>query len=361
MAEHWCEALAPCSELAVRLPEDPEARNWVEKAKGMLYNEACSYMRASDIQGALRNLECIGEHDADYEDVAILIHLGDLHQEAIEDLSARAYDEAINKLLQIRSQDHECQPEAISDALFQAYMGRGLGHLDLAAGELKPAPSARPSEPGYDVTDEVLEDIRRGIHDFGLAVEERPTSQEAGSAGFLAEKALEGLGRYGERGWEEAIVALNEVHNREPAYLSGKAVAVLCDAYLRLGDYYYQNGDYMAALGEYQAMQRLEECDQELVHARKTSVVVHLTPTATPTSTATRTPTPTATATNTPRPTMTPRPTVTLTATATSTPKSQPTKGETKPTKPPPPPSSTPVPPTATPKPRSTWTSEPGQ
>ena len=329
VAQNWCPALDACSKLATRLPEDLEARNRVEKSKLALYNEGTAYMGANDIPNALKNFTCIVKYDPEYKDVAELIEelkrrqeLDGLYREARGYLESRAYGEAIKKLLEIRGLDAEYRPGTISDDLYEAYLGRALRNIDLAAAELQRAVNAKPAEPLYAVTDGILEKIRSAIRDFDKALGERPGNQDAQLAKFLAENVNEGLERYSEWGWQESIVALSEIYDREPFYFMGKAVAVLCDAHLHLGDFYRQNEDWLAAWHEYQAMRDIEDCDQGVVRTRLQEVSPYLTPTAMPTLTPT--PTPTARPTNTRRPTlvptMTPAPTVTPTPVPTTSP-----------------------------------------
>ena len=329
VAQNWCPALDAGSELAACLPEDLEARNCVEKSKLALYNEGTAYMGANDIPNALKNFTCIVKYDPEYKDVAELIEelkrrqeLDGLYREARGYLESRAYGEAIKKLLEIRGLDAEYRPGTISDDLYEAYLGRALRNIDLAAAELQRAVNAKPAEPLYAVTDGILEKIRSAIRDFDKALGERPGNQDAQLAKFLAENVNEGLERYSEWGWQESVLALSEIYDREPLYFMGKAVAVLCDAHLHLGDFYRQNEDWLAAWHEYQAMRDIEDCDQGVVRTRLQEVSPYLTPTAMPTLTPT--PTPTARPTNTRRPTlvptMTPAPTVTPTPVPTTSP-----------------------------------------
>ena len=322
VAQNWCPALDAGSELAACLPEDLEARNRVEKSKLALYNEGTAYMGANDIPNALKNFTCIVKYDPEYKDVAELIEelkrrqeLDGLYREARGYLESRAYGEAIKKLLEIRGLDAEYRPGTISDDLYEAYLGRALRNIDLAAAELQRAVNAKPAEPLYAVTDGILEKIRSAIRDFDKALGERPGNQDAQLAKFLAENVNEGLERYSEWGWQESVLALSEIYDREPLYFMGKAVAVLCDAHLHLVDFYRQNEDWLAALREYQAMQRIEDCDQGVAGPLATEVSTYLMPTATPTLTATPMPTntrrPTLTPTRTSVPTLTPVPSAT--------------------------------------------------
>lgn len=334
VAQQHDKALAAYARLIAIVPGDPEALNGLEKAKRELYNEALAYERGNDLSSALKTLERIVEVDPDYKDVASRVEnlrlrskLGELYEEAVKYLDGQAHGQAIRKLLEIRNLAPEYRPGTVSDDLFEAYVARATQHLEHAAQLLKPAPNPKPSEPLYAVTVEILTRIRDARSDLAKALEERPDNQEATLAISLAERLHEGLERYSDWAWKESIVALTEIYGIDPAYLSGKAAAVLCDAHLKLGDFHSASGDYQAALGEYEEMARMVECDPELAGARAQDAASHLTPTPT----ATLTPSPTRRATNTRRPTFTHTPAPTWTRTATPTPPPQATS-QSKPT-----------------------------
>lgn len=319
IAQQFDKALVTYNKLVLLVPSDPEALNGFEKAKAGLYQEALNYEKAGDLNEALSRYGRLAEIDAEYRDIAARIpaltghqELGQLYQEAQQHLQRRSYGEAEKKLLDIRGRDPNYRPGTISDDLFETYMGRAERYLELVADELQPAPDAKPTEPRYLVTSDIISKVRQAIRDLAKALDERPDSQEAQQANMLANGVNSGLESYSDWYWSESIAALEPVYASEPGYLKGKAALILCDAYLHLGDYYAANQDYRAALSQYQAMLALGACEQELGQARADSVGIYLTPTATPT--------PTFTPTNTPVPTFTRRPTATATLTPTNAP-----------------------------------------
>jgi len=336
VAQNWCVALGACSRLSEMAPDDLDALNGVTKSMAALYDEALAYSDANDPVTAIANLECIAESDPDYEDVQERLaslrqdqQAAQLHQEARAYLETRAYGDAEIKLLQIREMAPEYRPGTVSDDLFEVFMGRGSRYLAIAADEIRPAQDPRPGEPGYAITDGVLEKVRQARIDFGKALAERTESRDARLAEFLSSYLLEGLGRYSEWGWQEAIDALTEIYLRKEGYIDGKAALLLCDAYQHLGDFYQANDDFKAALTQYSAMQAVPACDQSEALALAQTMEYILTPTAT--ATATIEPTPTATLTFTPRPTptlsVTPIPTPTWTPTIPPTPTLAPQTG----------------------------------
>jgi len=355
-AGRWAEALNVYAELAEIIPDDPEAAFGLIKSQERLYEETLAEERRADaldaldkkaeiIDSVLERWQRIADVDPGYKDVSQRIdHLRslktviELHGKAREYMEDQAYGKAIEKLHDIRVLDSTYRPGTITDEVYAAYMGKGLRYMELAAAELKPVSNVKPSEPQYAVGEDMLGNVREAIKAFDKAIQERPDSEEAKLAKLLAGYLHEGLERYTDWAWRESIASLAKIYEQNPSYLLGRAAAVLCDAYLHLGDFYQQNGDYEVALGQFQAMAEIEECDVEVARTRAYQAGIPLTPTATPTLTPTSTPTNTPT--NTPRPTLTATPIPTSTPTWTPVPTATKSTGgpSPKPTKPPRPP-----------------------
>jgi len=332
LTQRWGDALKVYAELVRLVPQDAEALYGLRVAKEGLYKEALESVRAAEatddlgkkgalVSQALEKFKLVAQYDPEYKDVSarisaleLLSRMIALHREARGYLESQAHGEAIKKLLEIRSQDPEYRPGTISDELFAAYMGRGQRYLELAAEELHPASGVGAAEPQYEVTESLLAKVRQAIRDFSKALEERPASQEARQAKFLAENLHEGLERYNDWAWKESIAALEPIYAQSADFFQGKVALVLCDAYRHLGDFFYQHAQFREALREYRTMEALPACDKALAQTRVYEAGLPLTPTATPTftptptSTPTRTPTPTMTPTATPTPTWTPSP-----------------------------------------------------
>jgi hypothetical protein len=330
LTQRWDEALTVYASLAQSLPNDPEVLHGLTRAKEGLYAEAIESEQSADtadtlseklalLEKAAEKLRRIQAADPQFGDVnERLAHLNQLtqvvklHDEARAFLANQAYGDAIRRLLDIRGYGIDYKPGTISDELYQAYMKRGERSVALAAEELVPATGARPEAPQYSVPMTLLAQIRRAATDFQEAQRERPQSAEARQAKALADGAHEGLERYNDWAWDQAIVALYAVYDAEPAYLDNKAGAVLCDALSHRIQIAHQSGDTEQTIAYLEMLGAVRECDA----APLAEIITALTPTATPT--VTNTPLPTAT--STPRPTFTPTPIPSPTDVPTATP-----------------------------------------
>lgn len=329
VAQQYEKALEVYDKLLAMVPEDREAINGLENAKEGLYEEARAYEQANNRAEALARYRLVFDADASYKDagtridaLVMLDELDTLYAEATEYLAGQAYGEAIKRLLKLRTLDPEYKPGTISDHLYEAYTGQARQLLGLAQTALVAVPDAKPEEPAYAVSDDLLSNLRQAISAYTKAADERAGSEKAASSATMARNLHEGLERYRDWAWNEAIVSLRTLYDDDPAYFEGKAVAVLCDAYLHLGAFYEANEDYQQAVTQFQEMQAVAECDPDLAATRVWGAGIPLTPTATPTNT----PLPTATPTNTPRPTLTPVP-PTATPTLTPVPTQPPSSG----------------------------------
>lgn len=187
-------------------------------------------------------------------------------------------------------------------------MGEGRQWLDMVEGELKDSPDVQAADSPFEITEELLTKVRHAAQSYERALTERPSSEEARSAQVLAQALSQGLEHYGSQRWDQSVAELQGIYEENPDYLSGRVIAILCDAHLHLGDSLFQEEDYEAALAAYQAMIGMEECDVGLAQTKIWEAGIPLTPTATPTLTATPTHTATPTATQTPTPTATEQP-----------------------------------------------------
>jgi tetratricopeptide (TPR) repeat protein len=329
VAQNWGAAIEECSRWLVSAPDNPEAINFLYKAETRLYEEALSYERAGHIDQALTRYRRLENHDPDYKDVgeriAELERRQDLDRqlaEARRRLDSRDYARAISTLLDLREADTEYRPGTISDYLIEAYIGSARRDLELAMAELQPATNNNnkgedeAAEPTYVVTQSILNWVSNAVNNWNQAFEVRPNS-EYKQEQELAQLLLQGLKRYSDWGWQDAVSALEIIHQRNPGYFGGKAALLLCDARLHLGNFLLSGSNYEAALAQFETMQDMAVCDGNLALARAEEAGLPLTPTATPTNTPT--PTPTFTPTQTPTPTMTPTPE------PTSTPEPEPT------------------------------------
>jgi len=351
VAEKWCEALEVYDELLRCEPKDPEAKANLKKAKENLYNEAQRHTEADELEQALEDLRCIAQYDSAFSP---LIPTLETRQALEVDLArcrdllgSRACREAVDGLERLRAKYPEYNAAVISDTLHEAYLCLGQQLIEQVEDALQPSPATDPTEPGWAVTQGVLDNALEAGRAFGKALKEKPDDEKAKQSQTQAESLKQGLEHYSISAWAECIPPLMEVYSQDAGYLSGKVAALICDAHLHLGNVHYRSGDYQAAFEQYQAILGIQGCDPQPARTRVWVAGLHLTPSPTPTPTLTPTPTftdtPTATATDTPRP----KPT----ATATPVPTHTPTETPVPPTPVPTPVPTTPVP-GETPSPR---------
>jgi len=318
VAQQYGKAMDVYAKLATLVPDDPEVVNGLDKSKRRLYGEAIEYEKANNLPKALEDLELIYAYDPGYEDVRARIdrlqqrmEMDRTLEQAQGYLEKQSYADAVKLLLKLRATDANYGPGTISDALYTAYMGQANQFMSMVASEIQPSKPTKASDPAYGIGAETLSKLRQGIRVLDKALAERPGSDEAKLAKSLAENLNEGLDRYVNLAWPEAIASLGKITQQDPAYMDGKAMGLLCDATMHLGADLYARGEFAAAVRTYQTVAAIKGCDVQAAQTRAQEAGLPLTPTATPTFT----PTPTATATF----TATPRPTATVTATPTPT------------------------------------------
>jgi len=326
--EQWCKALEVYDELLRLKPQDLEAKANLKKAKDNLYDEAQRHIEAGELEQALEDLRCIFRYDPDYKDVRALIQTLERRQalKAEEErcrglLESQACREAVDCLEKLRATDPEYNPVAISGTLHEAYMCLGQQLIEQVDDELQPSPTtAKETEPGWAVTQGVLDDALQAGRAFEKALKEKPDDEKAKQSQAQAESLKQGLEQYSISAWAECIPPLMEVYSQDAGYLSGKVAKLICDAHLHLGNAYYRKGNYREAFRECQAILDIQGCDPQPARTCVWVAGLHLTPSPTPTPTLTPTPTSTATPTATATYTRRPKPTATATPVPTHTP-----------------------------------------
>jgi len=133
---------------------------------------------------------------------------------------------------------------------------------------------------------------------FASALKLSPTHPEATFERRLSSLFSEGVARYQEGRWEDAVVRLRGVYDQRPTYFQQTLLSMLYDAYIRSGDEYRGAGDSGSAYERYYRASQLPVGDTALSQLRLAEVLPFITPTATPTMA----PTPTVTPVSTPAP-----------------------------------------------------------
>lgn len=155
-----------------------------------------------------------------------------------------------------------------------------------------------------------LDSIGQAIQSLDRALAIFPTDPAALEERRLADLYRQARLSFNQKDWPQAVLTLKQIQSVRQDYMGGRAVVMLCTAYLNLGDAYYANRSLADALEQYRNVLAITGCDHVEAAMKEREVYTILyppTPTPTNTRTPTRTPraTPTATRTVTPTPTTT--------------------------------------------------------
>jgi len=291
-------ALAPTSE---------EIKTWYAKAQryqqlASLYEQAGAEIAAQRWDTALDRLQRILAIDPTYQDTSAKVQFVKSRQaldtrfsEAKAVFDSGDWEETTRLLEPLRDEAPDFRPDEVQQTLFFAYFRIGVDLLASAGDSL-------------DLMAQAIQSLDRALAIF-------PTDEAA-----LGERRLADLYRQAhlasnQKDWPQAVLALQQIQSARPDYMGGRAVTMLCSAYLSLGDAYYSSRSLEEALQQYRNVLSITGCDHVEAALKEREVNAILYP-PTPSPTATRTPT------RTPRATSTP--TRTPTATATQPPTSQP-------------------------------------
>ncbi|MFO7696644.1 MAG: hypothetical protein R6X16_05755, partial [Anaerolineae bacterium] len=135
---------------------------------------------------------------------------------------------------------------------------------------------------------------------FASALKLSPTHPEAQLERRLSSLFSEGVSRYQDGRWEDAIIRLRGVYDQRPTYFQQTLLSMLYDAYIKSGDQYRAADDTAGAYERYYQATLLPIVDRTAAELRLAEVRPFITPTPTPT--VTPTPAPTFTPRVTPRP-----------------------------------------------------------
>ena len=228
----------------------------------------------ADVQELILTLTRLERLDGLYREATALREAGDL-------------EGALELYRQIATLDTRYRAEEIEQARFTLYMEQGRAITE-----------AGRAEAGL---------LLQADERFAQALRLRPTNAEAQQERRLITLFSEGLTRYQQSQWEQAIVSLRTVYEQRPTYFAATLVPMLYDAFMRSGDDFRAAGDIASAYERYLQASLLPVPDTTMAQARLIEVFPLVTPTLTPTPTPIPTPTP--------RRVATPRPPVTVGAT----------------------------------------------
>jgi len=289
-------AVGAFGEALALAPTNEDVKTWYAKATRFQqmadwYAQADADMAALEWDGALQTLRQIVELDPTYLDVVDRISYIETQRalqasfdEALQEIGNKEWDAAIPVLQGLL--DANYRQDEVSRALADAYFQKGIQLL---------------SDGG-----ESLDVVAQAIKAFDNALSIMPDDTVTLEKG-LAESYRQGRLSMDQMDWPRAVSSLKQVYDARPNYMQGRAMTLLCEAYLRLGDAFQAAGDLPEALQQYRNVLSVQACDHVEAALKERDVYATLYP-------------PTPTPTSTPRPTRTALPTATPTATPTITP-----------------------------------------
>jgi len=283
-------------------PTNEEIKTWYLKAQqyqqlASLYQQAEVEVAGQRWDAALEKLEQLLAIDPSYRDTSARIE----YVKAQRTLDARftqakvVFDsgnwaETVKLLEPLHEEAPDFRPDEVQQTLFFAYFRIGV---DLLA-----------------ASGDSLDSIGQAIQSLDRALAIFPADPAALEERRLADLYRQAQLSFNQKDWPQAVLTLKQIQSARQDYMGGRAVAMLCTAYLSLGDAYYANRSLAEALEQYRNVLAITGCDHVEAAMKEREVYTILyPPTSTPTSTRTptRTPrvTPTATRTATPTPTAT--------------------------------------------------------
>jgi tetratricopeptide (TPR) repeat protein len=287
-------------ELLSQVPDHSEAKQGLAQVAAQrellsLYEQGVTQQQAGELRQALAVFQDLLVRAPQYKDVRLQV--GEIqHTLKVEELFALAeaayaderYEEALDLYEQLQALDSSYQAGTVKERLFALYMNVGRALVEQRPPQTELLPAA--------------------IDYFGRALSLQPRSADAAWEQRLAEAFLDGMVRYQEGYFDQAIISLRAVYDRRPDYMGSMTLNLLYESYVRSGDQYRRENDLGFAYEQYRQASALPVEDRTLALERLREIIPFLTPTPTPTTTPTPTATPIPTATRPPTAVPTPKP-----------------------------------------------------
>ncbi|HOU23848.1 MAG TPA: tetratricopeptide repeat protein [Anaerolineae bacterium] len=283
-------------------PTNEEIKTWYMKAQryqqlASLYEQAQVDIAGQRWDAALEKLEQMLAIDPSYRDATAKVDFVKA-QRTLDARFAQAktvfdsgdWAETVKLLEPLREEAPDFRPDEVQQTLFFAHFRIGV---DLLAS-----------------SGDSLESIGQAIQSLDRALAIFPTDPAALEERRLADLYRQARLSFNQKDWPQAVLTLKQIQSVRQDYMGGRAVVMLCTAYLNLGDAYYASRNLAEALEQYRSVLAITGCDHVEAAMKEREVYAILYP-PTPTPTNTRTPTRTPRATPTPTMTPTPMPTAT--------------------------------------------------
>ena len=283
-------------------PTNEDIKTWYLKAQryqqlASLYEQAEVEIAGQRWDAALAKLEQLLAIDPSYRDTSAQVEFVKA-QRTLDARFAQAkvvfdsgdWAEAVKLLEPLREESPDFRPDEVQQTLFFAHFRIGV---DLLAS-----------------SGDSLDSIGQAIQSLDRALAIFPTDPAALEERRLADLYRQAQMSFNQKDWPQAVLTLKQIQSARQDYMGGRAITLLCTAYLNLGDAYYASRSLAEALEQYRNVLAITGCDHVEAAMKEREVYTILyppTPTPTNTRTPTRTPraTPTATKTATPVPTAT--------------------------------------------------------
>ena len=285
-ARQWPQAINAYEELLLLVPEDAEARQglWMayyERGDGHAA-EATALEERGRFQEAAREWEqsCAdlsaalqvepdhqppdprGEPSARLADCREHQRGALLLAQALRLRAERRWNEAIQALQRLRRE----LPGFHSDEVRSQ-----LGRTCLAAGQELVSTAETPAQ------------LRQAVALLELAVEAEPSAGQAVTSLEWARSYLQATASFQASEWDGAIEGLSALVSEAPGYADGRAIGMLCRAYMQRAGERLESGEPVLALADYEAAVKLR-CSRWAEAEQKAQAIARaLTPTATPT------------------------------------------------------------------------------